>query len=886
MRLQIDVDPKNSGAKIGDVESKLARTEERAKRLQVACDSLGSTFRRVAEHERFLANETAKARAAVDSLGGSFAAIGRHQVGATLAKTAKAFDGLTEAIRREQKMLESIHGPMQRHMQDLQVLDNLQRRGAISAQQHADALARSRSRNGIANPADAVSLQAPVRTSRLAGAGAGVSSALPAIAAGGFVAKQVLDLSDSYTSLENRLRTVAGSQGNLNVLMGRTREIADATRSDWKITAESYVRLTNATKAMGLSQERALRVTETLNMALQSSGASSSEAAAGTLQLMQGLAAGALQGDEFRSIAEQLPDLLDIFAKEMGVSRGELKKLGSEGKITADVVVRSLESASGAIRDKFTASTATAAQQWTVLKNQLTESAGQFVRNSGVMDTLSSAVGGLSTAVRYAGKGFGLLKDAAGALGGAFDLVVRPGKLLTDAIGDLVSGDGAVSRLDGQIRSFVSTSQPAAKSLEDIVAQLSSMHRVLSDGGIVSVEQFTDRMTKLHKTLGGTDLISSVDEFTERVTKLHGELSKPYAIGGTLGWLLSGGALSDATTRIGNVVNDPWGGGGALDKWIENTARQKKQVDEIRAPLRNFAQGVADLNMNLATNAITVEEHAAKLKALSLEYDRAEKKQSGFVRSTKKSFADLATMQALAELKNVPASLDSIADKMKEGEKAFLELQKAFQDVAKYNTDQNLDAAGDSLDAQLETAKQLEDSYKRQQETLQRLNDETMQQLRESALSFGDALVDSIFDADFSWKNFVDGMARDLLKQSVRGGAQLGWQALFGGGRVGFDAMVPGGSAPFLPGFRDGGDMLVGGAGPPDSKIAAFRVSPGESIHVRTPQQREATTRGSTYNVYVPGSRNGMILDEREVEGVVVRVIEKRQGTIGPRLRS
>lgn len=864
MRLQIDVDPKNSGAKIGDVESKLARTEERAKRLQVACDSLGSTFRRVAEHERFLANETAKARAAVDSLGGSFAAIGRHQVGATLAKTAKAFDGLTEAIKREQKMLESIHGPMQRHMQDLQVLDALQRKGAISAREHAEALARSRSRNGIANPADAVSLQAPVRTSRLAGAGAGVSSALPAIAAGGFVAKQVLDLSDSYTSLENRLRQVAKGQGNLNELMGRTREIADASRSDWASTGEAFVRVSKATRDLGLSQSDTLKLTETMNKAIAMSGATGSEASAGLLQLTQALQSGVLQGDEFRSVNENLGSVMDVIAQKLGVSRGELKELSSQGKITSKVIVEAFQDQAKAIDASFGQTIPTAGQQWTKLKNQLSETSGEFVRTSGVMDTLSSVVGGVSKTVELAGKGFGALKSAASALGGAFDLVIRPGKLLTDAISDLVSGDGAVSRLDGQIRSLVSTSQPAGKSLEDIVAQLSSMHRVLSDGGIVSVEQFTDRMTKL-----------------------HGELSKKVNVAGSLGWLLSGGALSDVTKRIGHVVNDPWGGGGALDTWIANTARQRKQVDEIRAPFRNFAQGVADLNMNLARGAITVEEHTAKLKALSLEYDRAEKKQSGFVKGTKQMTAgELDTIQKLSELKNVSAGIDSIANKMREGEKSLLELKKAFDDVAKYNTMQNLDAAGDSLDAQLETAKQLEDSYKKQQETLQKLNDETMQQLRESALSFGDALVDSIFDADFSWKNFIDNMARDLLKQSIHGGAQLGWQALFGGGRVGFDAMVPGGAGPFLPGFRTGGDMLVGGAGPPDSKIAAFRVSPGESIHVRTPQQREATTRGSTYNLYIQGSRDGMVLDEREIEGVVVRVIEKQSGTVGPRLRS
>lgn len=212
-----------------------------------------------------------------------------------------------------------------------------------------------------------------------------------AVAAAGLGAGAAV-LGDSYTELENRIRQVSSSTEEMNELMDRTRAIANATRSDWKSTGEAFVRLKNATKDMGLSTDRALALVETLNMALQSSGASASEAAAGTLQLMQGLASGALQGDEFRSIAEQLPDLLDLFAKEMGVSRGELKKLGSEGKITSKVVVSALENASDSIRQKFAASTATAAQGWTVLKNNLTLAAAEFIRSTGLMEALGRAV--------------------------------------------------------------------------------------------------------------------------------------------------------------------------------------------------------------------------------------------------------------------------------------------------------------------------------------------------------------------------------------------------------------------------------------------------------------------------------------------------------------
>lgn len=50
-------------------------------------------------------------------------------------------------------------------------------------------------------------------------------------------------------------------------------------------------------------------------------------------------------------------------------------------------------------------------------------------------------------------------------------------------------------------------------------------------------------------------------------------------------------------------------------------------------------------------------------------------------------------------------------------------------------------------------------------------------------------------------------------------------------------------SGGHMYGFRDGGDMYVGGSSGVDSRMIPLAVSPGESVHVRTPQQRrEAAT--------------------------------------------
>ena len=78
------------------------------------------------------------------------------------------------------------------------------------------------------------------------------------------------------------------------------------------------------------------------NTAAKLAGASTMEASNAFRQLAQALGSGRLQGDEFRSISEQIPTLLAPVADELNVTVGELKKFASEGKLTSDVVLRAL----------------------------------------------------------------------------------------------------------------------------------------------------------------------------------------------------------------------------------------------------------------------------------------------------------------------------------------------------------------------------------------------------------------------------------------------------------------------------------------------------------------------------------------------------------------
>jgi tape measure domain-containing protein len=103
--------------------------------------------------------------------------------------------------------------------------------------------------------------------------------------------------------------------------------------------ADIYTRL----RPVGYNLSAINAIYEGFNTAVKLSGVEASAASAAFLQLSQGLGSGTLQGDELRSVLEQMPSIAQAIAKEMDINVGSIKKFGSEGKITADVIVRALD---------------------------------------------------------------------------------------------------------------------------------------------------------------------------------------------------------------------------------------------------------------------------------------------------------------------------------------------------------------------------------------------------------------------------------------------------------------------------------------------------------------------------------------------------------------
>lgn len=205
----------------------------------------------------------------------------------------------------------------------------------------------------------------------------------------GIGAKEIIDLGDAYTTLQNKLQNVTTSQAQVNELTSRLFELANQTRAPVDETVTAFTRFDRALKGLGKSQEDTLRLTQTVNEALVTSGATAPEAASALLQLSQAFNSGKLQGDEFRAVSENLPVVLDAVAKAVGKPISQVKQLASEGKITSEVLYNAFTLIQGQIDATFAKTLPTVAQAFTVLKNSALEAFGEFNKAAGITENLA-----------------------------------------------------------------------------------------------------------------------------------------------------------------------------------------------------------------------------------------------------------------------------------------------------------------------------------------------------------------------------------------------------------------------------------------------------------------------------------------------------------------
>jgi phage tape measure protein len=178
--------------------------------------------------------------------------------------------------------------------------------------------------------------------------------------------KKTIELSDQNAQITARLNLVSDAPEQLKKQIYQS---ANDARVAYMDSMNQVAKLGLLAKDSFNNTDEIVQFNNLMNKAFKVSGAGAQEATSAMYQLTQAMAAGKLQGDEFRSVMENAPMVAQAIAKYMNVPLGQLKELGAKGQITANIIKNALFSAGEEINEKFKTLPLTWQDIWIQTKN-------------------------------------------------------------------------------------------------------------------------------------------------------------------------------------------------------------------------------------------------------------------------------------------------------------------------------------------------------------------------------------------------------------------------------------------------------------------------------------------------------------------------------------
>ncbi len=184
--------------------------------------------------------------------------------------------------------------------------------------------------------------QASRRSRRLGGALTALSG-VAGKAALVFAAFKAAQVGISRVESERRLKLLGERFGEVSQLQALAAQNADKFNLSQTESNEALANVFARLRPLGVSLADINSTFAGFRTAAVLGGATATEASAAFTQLSQALGSGALRGDEFRSVAEQAPLVLQAISDETGIAAGELKDYAKDGLLTSDIVIKALK---------------------------------------------------------------------------------------------------------------------------------------------------------------------------------------------------------------------------------------------------------------------------------------------------------------------------------------------------------------------------------------------------------------------------------------------------------------------------------------------------------------------------------------------------------------
>lgn len=445
-RIVVELDPTNAKAGIASIDGSLKRSSDEARAFERAAAeamrSVEKAAKEAAREQERAASAAARASAAAQrqaarevdetaralTIAAERRARERAQVEADAARAAAAAAKLAAAERekaeqfaakrtadyaamvsRDRKAAQdrlaqsyrTIVGPAAEYREKLNQIIQLERQGAITAQQRANAvrgLQREMAQHNAKQQGGVRGAVSEIASSQFGAVAGPAAAAAVAIKAG----QELVRLGDEYTSLSNKIRTSTESEIEASVVRERLFKSAAAARVSVQSLTDIYSQARIATRNLGTSQAELLRVSELLAKATR--GVSEANRSAGLQQFGQALTKGKLQAEELMSIMENIPKVGVLLAEGMGVTVGELRKLAEQGKVSTQDMLDAIQKVGPEIEEQFGKAAGTSAESFQVLKDKVMQIVGGFAEQIHLTEGLSVALESVGEALTVVGQ--------------------------------------------------------------------------------------------------------------------------------------------------------------------------------------------------------------------------------------------------------------------------------------------------------------------------------------------------------------------------------------------------------------------------------------------------------------------------------------------------
>lgn len=254
--------------------------------------------------------------------------------------------------------------------------------------------------------------------------------------------RQFMDMAEQAKMLRVKIKLLTGEAEATERVFNRLKEISKETGQSLKDTGALWQGLAISLKNTSATEGQVLNLVSTLQKLGNLGGVSAEQLSNSMLQFRQAIDAGVLQAEEFNSIRDNTPTIIQEMARQMGLSMGQFRAEMLDGKITAERMLNAIQAATQETNEKFAQLPRTSGMAFNELKVEVMGLVEQLDDLFGISDGVVSAIDLITGGVEGLGKGakfaatcFNTLKTAGSEFIDMFDdVAVKAGEVAEEII--------------------------------------------------------------------------------------------------------------------------------------------------------------------------------------------------------------------------------------------------------------------------------------------------------------------------------------------------------------------------------------------------------------------------------------------------------------------